>query len=392
MNIHTVKENESIRDIARDYNISPIKLCEDNGLDSINAYCVGKELLILNPTRTYIVKKGDTLEKISDRFGVSVNNLLRSNPALMGRKGIYESQSLCIKHQEQKYGMIACNGYLYRGCPEKKLVECMPYLTYLTVCAAKRENDKITTLFDQRDLCEYAKKMKKPLRLRIYTPKVYENEGSNREFIKSAIVLAKSHGYDGIALSMPTPDQQSTSSYASFIFDMKKELMEYDLALFVEGDATQKNEYEKYADGAILTYDKLHYEKIPSFTDGEEFNLRRYAENCESTKAFLEIPTFAYSAPKYIPKQSIIDMINKRKCQVTFDTETLVSTIKLSGRREIFFESLRNMKAKLELISELGFMGISFDIMRISSVELLMASSLFSIVSIPSLLTKGYMS
>ena len=57
-------------------------------------------------------------------------------------------------------------------------------------------------------------------------------------------------------------------------------------------------------------------------------------------------------------------------------------------RREIILESLENTKAKLELVSELGFMGISFDIGRICIPDLMMAASMFDVISHPVMLPK----
>ena len=45
---------------------------ENNGLVNPDRISVGQKLLILTPTRTYTVRGGDTLEKISRRFGVGV--------------------------------------------------------------------------------------------------------------------------------------------------------------------------------------------------------------------------------------------------------------------------------------------------------------------------------
>jgi hypothetical protein len=43
-------------------------------------------------------------------------------------------------------------------------------------------------------------------------------------------------------------------------------------------------------------------------------------------------------------------------------------------------ESLENLKAKLGLVSELGFLGVSFDISRTPINELLLLRSLFNTV------------
>ena len=47
--------------------------------------------------------------------------------------------------------------------------------------------------------------------------------------------------------------------------------------------------------------------------------------------------------------------------------------------KRVAFESLENIKAKLDLIYELGLMGISFDIMRVPTEYLMTFHSLFAL-------------
>ena len=58
-------------------------------------------------------------------------------------------------------------------------------------------------------------------------------------------------------------------------------------------------------------------------------------------------------------------------------------------RRQIAYESLENTKAKLELVSELGFMGISFDIGRACIADLMLVTSMFDVISYPAMLPKA---
>ena len=49
------------------------------------------------------------------------------------------------------------------------------------------------------------------------------------------------------------------------------------------------------------------------------------------------------------------------------------------GRTTVRYEAMENIKAKLELIRELGFMGITFDIRSIPIEYLLMFDELYNI-------------
>ena len=50
--------------------------------------------------------------------------------------------------------------------------------------------------------------------------------------------------------------------------------------------------------------------------------------------------------------------------------------------------SLENTKAKLEAVSELGLMGVWFDIMRVDIRELFMLSQMFAIANLPNVENK----
>ena len=58
-------------------------------------------------------------------------------------------------------------------------------------------------------------------------------------------------------------------------------------------------------------------------------------------------------------------------------------------KREIVYESLENTRAKLELVSELGFMGISFDIGRVCISDLMIAAGMFDVISYPVMMPKA---
>ena len=171
---------------------------------------------------------------------------------------------------------------------------------------------------------------------------------------------------------------------------MRKKLIECDLSLYVEENAEGGIGVTDYADGAILYYDKLEKNPIPSFKDGEEVTFRSYAENFDGARAFLYLPAFALCEKRYISRENIFDTVHRRRGEAENDRETMVITEKLGKRKkELLYESLENTKRKLELISDVGFMGVALDIMRIPVQELALIGGLYSPVMNAALTTKG---
>ena len=133
MEIHVVREGETLFEIAQRYGVSPERLALDNGLETPTRLVTGQTLVILYPQRTVTVQPGETLSSIAAREGVSVNQLLRNNYGLGGDVTVYPGQTIVIDYQQEKQGVLSVNGYVYPFVDRAVLRQALPYLTYLTL-------------------------------------------------------------------------------------------------------------------------------------------------------------------------------------------------------------------------------------------------------------------
>ena len=384
MHIYRTGNNESVYDIAAEFGVSPIKIAENNELEIRGRLPMGREVLVLTPSRTYNAKGTDTLGRIAERFKTTKEALMRLNPELEGREKLYSGQLLTIKESTPSYGMISTNGYLYAGTPRERLIAIIPYLSYVTVCSAVYKDRHVRSLYQSEDTVELIKSFGRAPMLRIYLSEL-PGEDEVSDFAGSACILAASGGFAGVTLSCLNTITNNKERLGNLVFTVRKTLMENDLLLFAEGDLDYDTSYMDYADAGILTYDKLHVADAPSFANGERAALEKFAYSGESTRAFLEISGFAYSGGKYIEKREGVKLCDKRRAEMVYDDERLLKRASFGKhkKREIIFESLENTKAKLELVSELGFMGISFDIGRVCTSDLMIAASMFDVISYP---------
>jgi len=81
--IYTVKAGDTLYKIAQNFGVTVKELIDFNNLNN-TILSVGQQLRIPGtdetvPTTTYTVKSGDSLWKIAQRFGVSVDDLIRAN-------------------------------------------------------------------------------------------------------------------------------------------------------------------------------------------------------------------------------------------------------------------------------------------------------------------------
>ncbi len=384
MQIYRTGSNESVYDIAREYGVSPIKIAEVNELEIRGRLPKGREVLVLTPSRTYNVKSSDTLGRIAERFKTTKEALMRLNPELEGREKLYGGQLLTIKESTPSYGMISVNGYLYAGVARDRLAAIMPYLSYVTVCSAVYKDGRAHSLFQSDEVVNYVKSLGRTPMLRVYLTELPQKDGES-DFANSIGILAKSGGFSGVTLSSLNTMSSDKERLDSLVFAVRKTLMQGDLLLFAEGDLDADTSYMDYADAGVLTYDKIHLNDPPSFNGGERAALESFAYSGESCRAFVEISSFAYSSGKYIEKREALRAADKRRADMTVDKERLLISACYGKhkKREMLLESLENTKAKLELVSELGFMGISFDIGRVCTSDLMAMASMFDLISSP---------
>ena len=154
--------------------------------------------------------------------------------------------------------------------------------------------------------------------------------------------------------------------------------------LFAELDKNSNGKIKECYDGIILSYGKAFMENPPSFDEGEKKIFTDFSDEFESSGAYIELCPFAFSKDEVIGYEEAMKLAYSAKSEISFDENTLLCSFECnkyrSGKREpakFVFESLENTKAKLELVSELGFMGISIDIMRCPISYLLMFNSMF---------------
>lgn len=382
MHIHTVKQGDTIFKIARQYSTSPMKIIENNELNSPDKLSVGQKLLILNPTRTYTVRGRDELSAIADRFGIKYDAMLRNNPYLCGSDKIYPGQILAIKYDTPKYGIAAANGYYYKGTPKERLELALPYLTYITVADGKRVGNGISFSFDSGEVVKRARENKKIPLMRVFDDSLDFGD----EYAENLLRAAAERGYLGIMLAPHRAAREKNKTLADFLMKLKRRAMEDDILIFCELDGNADAMIPDVCDGYSVNYEKCSLEDIPTFADGEERTMYAYAEKGEAAKTYFEIPSFAYMDNEELTKEEAISLAQSAGKEILYDDDKKICHFSYNkytaGKRDevsVRYESAENIKAKLDLIGELGFMGITFDIMRVPVEYLMMFSATFSL-------------
>ena len=376
MRIHTVNENETMYDIGRLYGTHPMKIAENNGLKDPDKLTVGQKLLILTPTRTYTVKSGDTAEMICARFGIDPNTLYKNNPCLWGESRLKPRQILAIRYDTPTVPDLAVNGYCYSGCNPSRLTELLPYLNYLTVSAAVAEGESLKRRANEALPIEKAKSCGVKTLFRIYDTSSYESIASRGdEYFEKIADMVSRLGYDGLTVACARASEHE--NYGELVEKYKRYAERYDLLLFAEVDGNRSYTPTHSADGYVFSYEKCHEQQIKSFKAGEEMAISEYSERQEATYSFLELPSLAYAEGGETDYANATSEAARGYRRIEYDPDAMVCQYerKRRGRKErVIFPSLENIKARLELCSKLGFRGVSIDVMRSPTEEIMLFS------------------
>lgn len=377
MKIHSIKKGESIKAVAEKYEISEERIRENNsGVPSMP--CEGRELLILRPTRTYTARTGDSVSAVAHRFGIKPQMLALNNPSII-ESDICAGKELAVKYPLPHFGTAAANGYLYSGAPLSALKRAMPYITYLTVGEYRLSGGELIRLFNAKDAVAAAKAAGKVVLMRVYDGGNGESYATaeKRSLLTSALVsAAKSGEYCGITLSSHNSAVNFAAEFSEFLMTLRKKMIGCDLVLFTETDEALSPDVAELADGSVFIYGKQSCKNPPSFNDGERRVLTDFAKHAESSKAMVYVSSEAYTGGGYIPRGVALELA-ERSGGIKTDADALLSRFTFKGQA-VVFDSLENTKAKLELISELGFNGAAFDIGTAPTEYLMMFSSMFS--------------
>ena len=381
MRIHRVRDGECLSDVAACYGVDGrfIEIC--NEIHNGERLSCGEELLILTPTRTYKARYGDSLARVSLRFGVPAGELHRMNPHISGDE-LREGEIVAVRRDERPYGIGAANGIYYKGCSMEKLRRAMHFCTYITVGSGIYDGERCYESFDGGEIVRLALDNGKLPLVRVYDKSdgsFCEDKDKRKKYIDGLIYLAMGGGYRGILLAR----RDFRAGYEEFLVELRGRMIGLDLILISEISAESPMGISDFSDGAVLSCDKCFSEECAdvSFEDFEGRMLTDFANKGEATKTFLEMPTFAVSKNgEFLDTADALHLARGRGA-VTEKSE-IAEICSFADKRygSLRYNSLNGIKRRLDLGAELGYMGISFDIGRCPLPYLLTYDALFKSV------------
>lgn len=236
MFIYIVKKGDTIWKIANQYGVSPQRILTDNGLSNTNYLAIGQALIILIPETVYTAKPGDTLTKIATQYNTTVMALIQNNPNLITNPNLYIGQQLVISFNGKKLRDITVNGYAYPNIDKQVLLRSLPYLTMLTIFGyGLTENGELIEIDDQPLInLALAFKVAPIMLLSSITESgtfsgerasyLFNNKNIQNALIEKIIVKMKQKRYYGLDIDFEYINPEDSEAYIDFLKNITEKL------------------------------------------------------------------------------------------------------------------------------------------------------------------------
>ncbi len=401
MDIHVVKSGDSIYSIAGQYSISPVKLVEDNGIANPNLLAVGQALLILYPKVTYTVKTGDTLYKISLENKVNIIDIWRLNPALGGRDKIYVGEKLTLKQEDMSGYDLKVNAYAYPSIDRSLLYSTLPYLSELTPFTYRVTADGSLVSMQDDELISSAKYYRTTPVMHVagITPQgafdsdiassVLNDKKYSERLIAEILSVMRKKGYVGIDVDFEYVYAKDAPKYAEFIAELKSDLPAgsyVTVALVAKSSPDQKgllyegHDYKLMGEAAdfvlLMTYEWGYAMGPPMAVAPINYveNVVDYALSViPREKIYMGIPNYGYdwqipfdqgNKARSVTNEEAVKLAIANGAQIKYDEKSQTPffnyTDQGAKQHEVWFEDVRSISAKLELLKKKGLFGAGY--------------------------------
>ena len=235
MVIHVVQPGDSLYRIAQLHSVPLPFLIQQNELHEPYRLTPGQTIVVPQPEKTYIVRRGDTLGSIAAQNGTTVMQLWQNNPQLGGTDRIQPGQMLVLSYGN-KLGRFAVNGYAYPSIDLRVLRRTLPYLTYLSVFSVGFDNAGRILPFSAELLVRMARQYQvKPLLVltTLGEDGQFSGERAHRllntptaraALIENLAQVLAMQGFAGVDIDFEYVPPEDADAYAAFVRSVRERL------------------------------------------------------------------------------------------------------------------------------------------------------------------------
>ncbi|MBO5087590.1 MAG: LysM peptidoglycan-binding domain-containing protein [Lachnospiraceae bacterium] len=398
MEIHIVNTGDTLQSIAAQYGVSAERVAYDNNIAGTDLV-VGQALIIAIPETIYTIQNGDTIQSIAAAFGTTALQIVRNNSYLLNESFLLPGRQIVIRYTEMEQRNIKIFGYAYGFIRDDILEESCLYLDELLPFSYGYNMDgTLIPMNDDRLLVEATRF---GLRKRMVITPLDVNERFNNQLvvmvlsdvamrenlITNILQTMTDKGYQALDIDFEFIPGEFREAYVSFIAEVRARLAPqgYQVSVAVPpkiaddqpGLLYEGIDYAGIGNAAdtvfLMTYE-WGYKFGPPMAVAPIPSVRRVLDYAVSVipreKLDMGIPNYAYDWPlpyeRGVTEAETIGNVEAVRrafqygAQIQYDEQSQAPFFNytLDGvEHVVWFEDVRSIAAKYDLITEYGFRG-----------------------------------
>ena len=404
MELYIVKQGDTIYKIAQSYGVSPVRLAYDNQIAGQEYLVPEQALLILFPEIVHTVSAGETLEEIAAVYQKTEKQLYRNNPYLLDRHYIMSGQQIVISYEGEEKTALDISGYAYPFVAGYILQEALLYIDDLLIFSYgfTTEGELVPPEAAEGWMIQRARRFEvRPIL--VLTPfsetgvfnnqlvkEVSENPEMQRTLIENLLAAVQEKGYAGVDVDFEYVLPEDREGYAAFVGNLREVMnangYTVSVALAPKTSAAQKGLLYEGVDYALLgeaadsvflmTYE-WGYTYGPPMAVAPLNKVREVLDYAVTEipreKIYMGIPNYGYDWPlpfergrtraRLIGNVEAVKIAAENGAQIEFDTISQSPHFTYRSQEvqhEVWFEDVRSMKAKINLVKEYGLRGFGY--------------------------------
>ncbi|GIP18969.1 spore germination protein YaaH [Paenibacillus montaniterrae] len=403
MQIHTVKRNDSLWNLAQQYGVPLQHIIDVNAIAENDSLVVGQALIIPSPpgNRTHKVARGESLWSIARQYGLSLQEVAAANqltnPALI-------SPGQIIIIPQPTLMTIEVNGYMER-MDEQAAAEITQHsdeLTYVTLFSYKIQTDGTLVELDDQQLRDAALANRVAPMMAITNiseegfsseliHEVLNNQQSYTHLITTVSNTMQDRGFKALNIDFEYVLPEDRELYNSFLRDITRHLHQFGWLVSTavapkysadqEGLLYEAHDYRAHGEIVdfviLMTYEWGWTGGPPRAVAplNEVSKVINYAlTKIPAQKIMMGMPLYGYhwtlpyvqgeSRATALSTEAAIRLARERNAAIEYDNtaQSPHFTFYDEERKQhiVWFEDARSLQAKFNLVKQHGLRGVSY--------------------------------
>lgn len=403
MQIHTVKRNDSLWNLAQQYGVPLQHIIDVNAIAENDSLVVGQALIIPSPpgNRTHKVARGESLWSIARQYGLSLQEVAAANqltnPALI-------SPGQIIIIPQPTLMTIEVNGYMER-MDEQAAAEITQHsdeLTYVTLFSYKIQTDGTLVELDDQQLRDAALANRVAPMMAITNiseegfsseliHEVLNNQQSYTHLITTVSNTMQDRGFKALNIDFEYVLPEDRELYNSFLRDITRHLHQFGWLVSTavapkysadqEGLLYEAHDYRAHGEIVdfviLMTYEWGWTGGPPRAVAplNEVSKVINYAlTEIPAQKIMMGMPLYGYhwtlpyvqgeSRATALSTEAAIRLARERNAAIEYDNTAQSPHFTFYDEEHkqhiVWFEDARSLQAKFNLVKQHGLRGVSY--------------------------------